>query len=904
MKKNRWIFVGILVAFLIVLPLLSSLVDLYVDWLFFVETGYTGVFTKTLVTEIVSGSLVALLFLGFAAANLLIANRMVFSPQSQYRLGGAPLPIPPGALKKVRLLVTGAILVFLTVLMGKWGASLWSEILLFGNAIAVGVRDPVFGKDIGFYLFQYSLLESLKQGIDFSLILAAILTGFTYFTCGGIHLTQRQILIDPRVSRHIGVLIGLLIVNMGFGFYLDSLRMLYSEHGVIYGASYTDVHARLLSYRILTALAPLAGIGMIVGIYRKSMKWAILPLGVAFAVYFLGVAIYPAALQKFKVAPNELLLETPFIENNIRLTRLGYDLDRIQEIPFDVAYNLTGRDIDRNDATIRNIRLWDHAPLLRTYSQLQQIRTYYRFQDVDNDRYTVNGKYLQVMLSPRELSYADLPSKTWINERLIFTHGNGLTLGPVSRISREGLPEFFIKDIPPVSSTDLKITRPEIYYGEMSNDYVIVKTRIPEFSYPTPEGNIYTSYAGDGGMAVGSLARRLLFSLKFQTEKILFSSDITGESKILIYRNVRDRIRKIAPFLLFDADPYLVIDDKGHLVWMVDGYTVSSRMPYSKPAPRGNPLARNVNYVRNAVKATVDAYNGNVLFYVSDPGDSIIRVYKSIFPELFRSLEDMPADLKRHIRYPQSLLQLQASLYSAYHMTDPKVFYNKEDLWEMPVFEDKLMQPYYTIMKLPNEKKEEYILLLPYTPAKRDNLAAWLAARCDAPDYGKLLVYTFPRDRLIFGPKQVDARINQDSYISQQLTLWNQRGSRVIRGSLLVIPIERSLLYVQPLYLAASDAVGLPELRRVIVAYENEVVMEENLDAALQRLFGARRAAVAAASGKAAPAAEERKASMRDLAAEAMKAYQRATEMQRQGNWSGYGEEIRKLEQVLKKMVN
>ena len=903
MRTNRWIVAALFAVVLIVLPMVSSLIDLYVDWLFFMETEYTSVFTKTLATQVASGSVLALLFLVVALANLFLANRIVFPPHTPYQIGGAPLPIPPGAVKGVRLIITGLILLFAMVVAGKWGASLWDDILLFLNAGTVGIKDPVFGNDIGFYLFQFSLLDSFKQVVDFCLILTAIVTGIFYFLGGGVLLTQRQIHVDPRVTRHLGVLLGLLIVNMGLGFYLDSLRMLYSDHGVVFGASYTDVHARLLGYRILTVLTPLAGIGVIAGIFRKNMKWAAAPLGLVFVVYFLGIAIYPAVLQKFKVTPNELLLETPFIENNIRMTRLGYDLDRIQEIPFDVAYNLTGRDIDRNDATIRNIRLWDHAPLLRTYSQLQQIRTYYRFTDVDNDRYTVDGKYLQVMLSPRELSYADLPSKTWINERLIFTHGNGLTLGPVSRISREGLPEFFIKDIPPVGSTDLKVTRPEIYYGEMSNDYVVVKTKIPEFSYPTPEGNIYTSYAGKGGTETGSPARRLLFSMKFKTEKIFFSSDITSESRILIYRNVRERIRKIAPFLLFDADPYMVIDGEGKLVWMVDAYTASSRMPYSKPAPRNNPLVRNANYIRNAVKVTVDAYDGNVLFYVSDPGDSIIQAYMRIFPKLFRSLEEMPAVLKRHIRYPQSLLQLQASLYTAYHMTDPKVFYNKEDLWDVPVFNDKYMQPYYTIMRLPDAKKEEYILLLPYTPAKRDNLAAWLAARCDAPEYGKLVVYTFPRDRLIFGPKQVDARINQDSYISQQLTLWSQHGSRVIRGSLLVIPIERSLLYVQPLYLAASDAVGLPELRRVIVAYENEVVMEENLDMALQRLFGTRRAAVASAATGAPPAAD-RQASLRDLAAEAMKSYQRALEMQRQGNWAGYGEEIRKLEQVLKKMAN
>ncbi|HOF05176.1 MAG TPA: UPF0182 family protein [Syntrophales bacterium] len=903
MKKANIIFISILLIILVVAPLFSSLLNLYIDWLFFNETGYTAVFSTTLLTQAGSGLCFGTLFFVVALANLILARRLEFTRPDRYNITGTPITINLAPLRTLQRVVTFFILVVVAFMMGKWGASLWSEVLMFANAVPAGQSDPVFGKDIGFYLFKYPFFESLKQFVDFTIVLSAILAGIVYFLGGGILLNQRQIMIDPRVKRHLGILVGLLIINMGPGFYLESLKMLYAEHGVIFGASYTDVHAKLTAYRLLGFLAPLAGAAMITGMFRSQRNLTLISLGTLFAVYLLGILVYPAVLQKFKVAPNEMIMETPYIENNIRMTRFGYDLDRIQEIPFDVAYNLTGRDIDKNDATIRNIRLWDHAPLLRTYSQLQQIRTYYRFQDVDNDRYQVNGQYLQVMLSPRELSYADLPSKNWINERLIFTHGNGLTLGPVSRISREGLPEFFIKDIPPAGTTDLKVKRPEIYYGEMSNDYVIVKTKIPEFSYPTPEGgNIYTSYGGTGGVETGSLSRRLLFSLKYQTEKILFSSDITGDSKILFFRNVRERFQKIAPFLVFDKDPYLVITDEGRLVWMVDAYTTSSRLPYSKPA------IRRINYVRNAVKATLDAYNGTVNYYVSDPTDKIVQVYMRIFPSLFKDMAALPADLKRHIRYPQWLLQLQASVYAAYHMTDPKIFYNKENLWEIPVFEEKMMEPYYTIMKLPSEKQEEYILLLPYTPAKRDNLAAWLAARCDAPHYGKLVVYTFPRDRLVFGPKQVDARINQDSYISQQLTLWNQRGSRVIRGSLLVIPVERSLLYVQPLYLAAADTVGLPELRRVIVAYENEVVMEENLELSLQRLFGARKAGTVPAASPGGTAssspASAGSPSLKELAAEAMKTYQRATEMQRQGNWSGYGEEIRKLEVLLKKMAN
>jgi uncharacterized membrane protein (UPF0182 family) len=695
------------------------------------------------------------------------------------------------------------------------------------------------------------------------------------------------------VRRHLAVLAGLFLLVTAAGFYLDGFRLLLSGDGLVHGAGYTDVKARLPVYRLLAFATPLAGVALAVGVWSGRWRMAIAAPLAVLAVYGVGIKLYPGLLQKFKVAPNELALESPFIEHNIRFTRLGYNLDRIETIPFDVDYRLTAADIAANDATIRNIRLWDHAPLLRTYSQLQQIRTYYKFFDVDNDRYTVNGRYTQVMLSPRELSYDDLPSKSWINERLIFTHGNGLTFGPVSRISAEGLPEFFVKDIPPVSLADVKVDRPEIYYGEQSNDYVIVKTRVPEFSYPTATGNISTTYGGTGGVPLDSLGRKALFAARFRTEKILLSSDITSESRILYYRNINERVRTAAPFLRFDADPYMVVTDKGGLKWIIDAYTVSDRLPYSQPLKGG------VNYMRNSVKAVVDAYDGTLDFYVSDPGDVMVRVYGRIFPKLFKPLSDMPEDLRRHVRYPHQFMQVQAAMFSAYHMTDPKVFYNKENLWDIPVLGEQRMEPYYTIMKLPGEKQEEYILLLPFTPSKRDNLAAWLTARCDEPNYGKLLVYTFPRDRLVYGPKQIDARINQDAYISQQLTLWSQRGSQVIRGSMLVIPIEKSLLYVQPLYLAAADKSGLPELRRVIVAYGDEVIMEENLELALQRLFGGKRPTAAAAAAT----PPDRQSSPSDLAREAMTIYDKAVTLQRQGDWAGYGEELRKLRQVLQKMA-
>jgi uncharacterized membrane protein (UPF0182 family) len=897
MIKGRAFYLILIGFIFFVVPLFFSALNMYADWLFFEETGYTDVFIKALSTKIAVGVSFGISFLAFVAANLIIVNRIDFPGRNIFVVENTIYQISGSGIQRVikpLSIVAGIAVAFF---VGQWGAMKWEDFLLFKNSINMNISDPILGRDIGFYIFRLPFIEALKGFAGFALAFTMILAAANYFIRGGISVTERSFSIDRRVTRHIGILAGLFIFNMGFGFYLDTFRLLFSNYGVVFGAGYADINAKLFSYKILIVVTPLAGIVFMAGILKGFKRLAVIPLIVILMIYIAGIIVYPSVLQKFKVGPNELVLETPYIEHNIKFTRMGYDLDRIKVIPFDADYNLVAGDIEKNDATIKNIRLWDHSPILRTYSQLQQIRTYYKFADVDNDRYTINGEYMQVMLSPRELSYNDLPSRTWINERLTFTHGYGIALGPVSRISKEGLPEFIVKDIPPISHADLKVTRPEIYYGELSNDYVIVKTKVSEFSYPTTEGNVYTSYEGAGGVKLDSIFKKALFSIKFKTEKIILSADITRDSRILYYRNILERVKILAPFLLFDTDPYLVVTKDGGLAWIIDAYTVSSRMPYSKP------IDRNINYIRNSVKVVVDAYSGVVSFYVSDPDDVIIKVYSTIFPDMFKSLTDMPEDMRKHIRYPQRFLQIQASIFASYHMTDPQVFYNKENLWEVPAFGEKPMEPYYTIMKLPGEKpeknKEEYILLLPYNPAKRDNLAAWLAARCDEPNYGKLVVYTFPRDRLIYGPKQVDARINQDSYISQQLTLWGQRGSQVIRGSLLVIPIERSLLYVQPLYLAAADKVGLPELRRVIVAYENEVLMEENLEIALQRLFGAKKDVVRKTGGD----IDDARDSSADLAKEAVRIFQRAVEMQRQGNWAGYGEEIKRLEQILKRMA-
>lgn len=877
---------------IIALLIVFKILNVYTDWLFFKEVAYEGVFLKILSTEVLAGITVGLVSFAFILANVLpvaktrfIAPQIVFNDQVGVSLNMDLL----NRISRLTALIVSAII---GVFAGMWGSGLWYQTLVFFNSVATGVEDPILGKDVGFYLFKLHFYEVISLYAGFMIFLALVLVVLGYGVKGCLSLSRNGLSMTPEARKHVGILGGLFLFKIAFGFYLDRFDLLYSPHGIIVGAGYVDVHARIFALGFLTVITAIAGVLFTVAFLKGSLKKSLYPVGMVIVVYIAGVMIYPGLLQSLKVAPNEIGAERPFIEHHIAFTKFGYNLTNVAVRPFDVSYRLTARDIENNGATIKNVRLWDESPLLKTYSQLQQIRTYYKFSGIDNDRYTIDGEYGQVMLSTRELSYDDLPSKSWINEKLVFTHGNGITMGPVSRVTKDGLPEFIVKDIPPVSNADIKVTVPEIYFGELTDDYAIANTRIPEFSYPTSEGNTYASYKGKGGVPLDSVFKRMLFASSFKAPKILLSSDIKKESRILYNRNIMSRVARIAPFLAFDKDPYIVVSGEGKLYWIIDAYTMSKNLPYSKRLTNG------VNYMRNSVKITIDAYDGSVSFYQSDPDDAIIRVFGAIFPGLLKPMAEMPPDLKKHIRYPRELFAIQTALYATYHMTDPKTFYNKEDLWEIPSYSKTPMVPYYLIMKLPEEKKEEYVLFMPYTPAKRDNLAAWFAARCDVPNYGQLIAYTFPRDRLVYGPRQIDARIDQDSYISQQITLWGQRGSQVIRGSLLVIPVETSLLYIQPLYLAAEDKGGLPELRRVIVAYENNVVMEDNLELCLQKLFGGKRWAPAAAS-----LPQVKKKSVDDLIKEALMLFERMRELQRQGDWAGYGEYLKKLENALKELT-
>ncbi|MEA2811077.1 MAG: uncharacterized protein QOJ17_5218, partial [Rhodospirillaceae bacterium] len=620
-----------------------------------------------------------------------------------------------------------------------------------------------------------------------------------------------------------------------------------------------------------------------------------------FASSIVVAGMFPALFNRFSVKPSELQLETPYIERNIALTRQAYNLQQIAVKPFPAEERLSFASLEANRPTVDNIRLWDVQPLMNTYAQLQEIRTYYKFLDMDIDRYRLDGAYQQVMLSARELEPALLPSnaQTWVNLHLLFTHGTGVVMSPVTRKSSEGLPLFYLQDIPPLATGGPAISEPRLYFGQAEERYAIVKGSTPEFDYPKGKGNVYAAYDGADGVAIGDAARRGLFAWYYGDPNILLTEYITSESRILLHRNIQDRVRTIAPVLRLDHDPYIVVSG-GRLFWMQDAYTTSEWFPYAQPQSSGG-----LNYIRNAVKVVIDAYNGSVDFYVSDPDDTLIKTYQRIFPGLFKPLLAMPADLQQHIRYPEDLFLVQAQLYRTYHMDRAEVFYNREDLWQFPrqpADSDSLggrdaqrMAPYYMIMRLPGEARAEFVLMLPMVPSQRENMIAWLVARCDPPDYGKVVVYEFPKDKQVFGPFQIEARIQQNTDISQQISLWNQMGSRVIRGHLLVVPIENSILYVSPLYLRAATG-QLPELKRVIAAYGDRVVMEETLGAALAALFKdtappPARPTAAGAATSAGPADAR--------AREALAHYDRAIERLKAGDFRGFGAELDALRPLL-----
>jgi len=876
-KAWGWIVAAMVLLFLILF--LTVGVRLYTDWLWFRQLGYGPVFTTQLWTRLV-------LFLGvgtFAALFLGGTMRLALRwlPQREWldeeRIRVAALWRRRVAPALIWLTAAVAGLAF-----GSFGQGRWMRVLRFFHAAEVGKTDPLFHRDLGFYLFRLNMLLDLKNTLLWLAVLGLIFTAAIYL------IGLRRGRFPPRPLAHLSVLGVLFLLVKAWDYRLKISLLLYSRHGVAFGAGYADVHARWPAYSVLTWIVLGCAALLLINLWRRT--WGLLIAGASLwlASLLLLSTVYPALVQTFRVRPSELAVERPYIQYSISNTLSAYRLDGVEEVAYPVTQTLNMDVINRNQGTIGNIRLWDHRPLYDTYSQLQEIRLYYNFHDVDVERYTLGGQYREVELSVRELSVDELTeeAQTWVNRHLLYTHGYGVVLSPVNETCAEGQPCFFIRDVPPQTEyPELALTRPEIYIGEETDNYIVVGTTTEEFDYPRGDDNVYTRYQGSDGVPMGTFFRRLLFAIRFGDLPILVSKYMTPQSRILYLRTIEERVGTLAPFLKYDYDPYPVILD-GKLYWLQDAYTVSSLYPYSEPY-------EDINYIRNAVKVVVDPYEGTTTFYVVDPGDPLIQTYSRIFPSLFRPVSEMPAGLRAHWRYPEDMFRIQTHIYATYHMHDPQVFYNKEDAWQFAqetyLGDQRLIDSYYVIMSLPGWEQQEFFLMVPFTPANRDNMIAWMHVQCDGDDYGKLGVFKFPKQSLVYGPFQIEARINQDPLISQQLTLWGQYGSRVIQGNLLVIPIEHNLLYVRPLYLQAETG-QIPELRRVIVAYGNRIAMAETLDEALRQVL----------TGQG-PTPTER--GWEELAHSAQEHYLAAQKCLQVGDWACYGQEMKQLESDLQELV-
>jgi uncharacterized membrane protein (UPF0182 family) len=890
-------------AVVAVFTIFNSTVGLYTDWLWFASLGKSRVIQTQVMAQaglwLASGLLVTLMLL----ANWFLIPRKALT-QLQLNLRGRKSQQLILGTRMLTLILEG-LAALATVLMASEVGSRWMTFLTFRHAVPFGISDPIFGLDASFYVFQLPLYHFLVIWVAALLLVTVIGSAVIYLLAGRIR--------NRGATAHLAVLGVLFLIALAAHYQLYRFTLLTSSQGAVFGVGYTDVHARLPLLNVLTGTAVLCAVALVASLGCSAStiirRWrprvsVILPLG-AGAIWLLITLIgpfYATTVQAYTVQPNELALEQPYIAHNIRLTRYAYGLEKangeplIKESDYQVASTLTAAQLEANADILDNVRLWDWKPLRSTYEQLQEIRTYYTFAEVDVDRYTLDGRLREVTLAVRELDIEQMreDARTWVNQHLIYTHGYGLCLSPVTELSEEGLPNFLVRDIPPLSTyPTLTIDRPEIYFGEKTTNYVIVNTDEEEFDYPSGDENAYTHYAGPDGVTLNNFFRRLAFATRFESSPIMFSSAIRPDSHILFHRSLQDRVNMLAPMLWYDEDPYPVILN-GRIIWLYDAYTWSDRFPYSTPGPDVESVW-GLNYIRNSVKIAIDAYSGETTFYVVDPSDPLIQAYQAIFPDLFTPGEMMDAGLREHLRYPEQLFLIQADVYAAYHMQDPRVFYNEEDLWQTPTerreTETALVEPYYVVMRLPNTEAVEFMMIRPYVPAGKQNMIAWLYADSDGDNYGQLGVYKFSKEGLVYGPMQVEARIDQDPYISQQLTLWNQHGSSVIRGNLIVIPLDGTLLYIEPLYLQA-EAGQLPELKRVLVAHGNRVAMAEDLTSGLLQVLG-----------ETPETAPEETGDIAALARSTQAHYEAAQNCLQRGDWACYGTEMEALAADLEALV-
>ncbi len=916
--RTKWA-VGITVLVIVAIVLSASwLATFYTDLLWYDEVGYTSVFWKRIATQVWLFFAFGLLFLIIFYGNVWLARR--FMPRYQRPAGDLPSveeTLADFREKAGKWLGRGllAVSVVISFFVGWASARQWESALKFFNHASFGKVDPIFSRDIGYYVFEYPFLRYFSGWLFAALVAVLVLTAAVHFLYGAISFgASKGRRFASHVKVHLSVLAAVILLVQAWRFRLDMFGLLYSPRGTVIGASYTDVHAQLPAYWMLIAACFVCAFLFLLNIRYRGWK---LPLagvvGMVVVVLLAGV-LYPAIMQNYVVKPKELAREREYIGHNIEFTQDAWNIQNegekatmeVREFP--ASLDLTYEDVLANSATIDNVRLWDPRLIGQVFTQRQELRQLYDFVDVDVDRYVaLDGTYTQMMLAARELAVDQLreDAKTWQNTHLSYTHGYGAVMAPSNRINTEGDPVLVIGDIPPVSAEGLgiEVTRPEIYYGEITQDYVVVRSGAEEIDYPLESSNklVEPHYEGTGGVPVSNFLKRLAFSIRNADITFFFSGYIGSESRLMFRRNIRDRALEVAPFLDLDGDPYLVITEDGRQKWILDAYTTTDLYPYSEFLDLGE---RRINYMRNSVKVVIDAYDGSLTYYLMDAGDPVAATYGRVFPGLFTPAEEMPEDIRSHLRYPEDLFTLQMEQYMTYHLDDVEAFYQKEDVWEVSTEtydtnQSQPVTPYYIILKLPGEEKEEMVLMLPFNPRGKNNMVDWVAARCDFPAYGSLINFTFPPGRLVKGTQQFESLVDQQTQISEQITLWSQAGSRVIRGNTLVIPIEESLIYVEPLYLEATNP-AIPQLKRVLVGYGDQVEMQPTLREALAAVFAQAPAPAPRPEPAPEPALRE---DLAQLIQQAKQIYGEALDAQRAGDWAAYGSKISQLERILDQMA-
>lgn len=916
MKIRRFINLKTLLAAVAILAVIffSSIINFIVNIQWFREVNYLGTYLTRVFARLWTGIPI------FIAVFIILYSYMAFL-RREYA-GFSTEIYAKDRLRRINaILLSGAFIISILVSY-PISSNHWQDILMFIYGVPFSIRDPLFNMDVGFYMFKLPLLKTIYNMLLNTIIVLTVATSLFYLfiviktkadgyrSFYGVNRARPRYIRDiiDIGGKRLSLFGGAIFVMSAIGFVFKNFDLVYSSRGVAFGASYTDMHVSFIFNWIMVCISLLAASSVALALYRRKFKMFVLTLaGMLLAVVIQGGCEY--VVQRFVVSPNIAEKEKAYISYNIKFTRSAFGLDKIEEQDFPANDDLTKQDVENNEATIGNIRINDFEPALEVYNQMQGIKQYYRFNDIDIDRYNIDGKYVQTFMSARELDQRKLQNVTWQNKHMYYTHGYGTVMSPVNTVTAEGQPSLIIKDIPVVSSAGIKIDRPEIYFGELTDDYIITNTGIKELNYPSGSNNEETTYGGKAGIGLGGM-NRVLFAINRGSMNLLLSQDITSRSRIIMNRNIKTRVEAIAPFLKYDGDPYIAAVG-GRLYWIMDAYTTSSLYPYSEPY-------EGINYIRNSIKVIIDAYDGTVNFYLIDGHDPVAETYSRMFPGLFKSANELPDGFAEHLRYPEGIFDLQLQVYKKYHVTNPKIFYNREDEWiiagEDPSSQDggstiegtrnkgRAVEPSYVVMKLPGGVREEFTLISYYTPPGRDNMASWLGARMDGGDYGKLIVYKFPKDKVTYGPSQFKSRVNQDTTISKEISLWDQQGSNVEIGSVIMVPIEKSLLYVTPVYIRSTGTNSIPEMKRVVLGYGDRIVMEDTLDKALADMFNLKGSDNADKSQQQINTPGGASSGMQQLIEKANDAFKKAKEAQQSGNWAEYGTRLKELESILKQL--